>query len=594
MKGLRRTRTCGELGSAHVGESATLNGWIDSQRDHGGIVFLDLRDRYGVTQVMVGGDSELVELARSLRSEDVVAIRGAVIARPDDMVNPDMPTGAVELSASEIHVLNRCRTLPFQIAEADRAGEELRLRHRYLHLRSPSMQRNLRVRHESLQAVRDVLSGEGFLEIETPLLIRTTPEGARDYVVPSRVHHGAFYALPQSPQLYKQTLLISGVDRYFQLARCLRDEDLRADRQPEHTQIDLEMSFIEEEDVFHLVETLMVHLFQRTLGVRLQTPFPRITYDDAMDAYGSDKPDLRFGLEICDLSDLAAQGEFGVFHSVIEAGGLVKGVLGEGLAALSRKEIGELEELAKRYGARGLAWLKVTEEGISGSFAKFFSPELLERFAESSGARVGDLLLVVAAPRKVANQALGALRLEVGRRRGYTKAAGFSFAWVHQFPLFERDEEAGQWAAMHHMFTMPREEDLAFVESDPGRVYAQLYDLVCNGVELGSGSIRIHVRELQEQVLRACGIGEEEAEAKFGWFLRALEFGAPPHGGIAVGLDRLVTLLVGGQSIRDVIAFPKTSRATNPLDGSPSPVSDAQLEELNLEIRPIGGSVEGL
>ena len=585
MNELRRTHTCGELNTTQVGRAVTLNGWVDARRDFGGVIFVDIRDRYGITQVVIEVEGATQDVAHTLRAEDVIAVQGEVRERPAEMRNAERATGAIEVVATHIEVLNRCAVLPFTLDEAENASDELKFKHRYLHLRTPRMQSNLRIRHETAAAAREYLGNEGFLEVETPLLIRTTPEGARDYVVPSRVHPNMFYALPQSPQLYKQTLMISGVDRYFQLARCLRDEDLRADRQPEHTQIDLEMSFAGEDDIFALVEGMIAAIVLRTRGVDVPTPFPRLSYDDAMNAFGSDKPDLRFGLELVDLSDLAVRGDFGVFKSAVEGGGVVKAVLGHELGAMSRKEIGELEEIAKRYGAKGLAWLKVSAEEITGSFKKFFADDVLQQMAERCGARPGDLILVVADARARANTALGQVRLEVGRRSGYTAGEELNFSWVHRFPLFEQNGD-GSWTAMHHMFTMPDDAALTTMEQDPGAAYATLYDLVCNGVELGSGSVRIHRREIQERVLRICGIGEAEAESKFGWFLRALEYGAPPHAGIALGLDRLVTVLVGGSSIRDVIAFPKTTAAANPLDGAPSVVSAAQLQDLHLVLRP--------
>lgn len=586
MNELLRSCTCGDLRGDDAGRTVTLNGWVDSRRDHGGLVFIDLRDRYGITQVVVEDTGDEVDVAHSLRSEDVIAVVGDVRRRPDDMVNVDRATGEVEVVARRVVVLNRSEVLPFTLDEAENASDELKFKYRYLHLRTPVMQRNLRMRHEAIQAVRAFLDQENFLEVETPLLIRTTPEGARDYVVPSRVHPNSFYALPQSPQLYKQTLMISGVDRYYQLARCLRDEDLRADRQPEHTQIDLEMSYVGEDQVFEIVEGMVSAAVRRTLGTELETPFLRMSYDHAMDAFGSDKPDLRFDLELVDLSDIAGKGDFGVFNSVLADGGVVKGVLGRELGQLSRKDIGQFEEIAKRHGAKGLAWLKVTDDDVTGSFRKFLSDELVNEFVDRMSARPGDTIFVVADKRMVANTALGQVRLAVGRQLGLTKIEGLRFCWVHRFPLFEQNDD-GTWTAMHHMFTMPDADRIDDMEKDPGSVYATLYDLVCNGVELGSGSVRIHRRDIQEQVLRVCGVGEEEAESKFGWFLRALDYGAPPHAGIALGLDRFVTVLVGGESIRDVIAFPKTTAATSPMDGAPSAVSGAQLEELHLElVRP--------
>jgi aspartyl-tRNA synthetase len=585
-----RTHTCGELDSRHANAAVVLMGWVHRVRDHGGVFFLDLRDRYGVTQVVVppGQASEAtVEKARALGSEWVVAVKGRVMKRPADAANPALSTGTIEVHADELKILNRSETPPFPIADEIDVDENLRLKYRYLDLRRPRLKETLLLRHKVALEARIHLSGRGFVEIETPMLVKATPEGARDYVVPSRVHPGKWYALPQSPQLYKQILMVSGFDRYFQLARCLRDEDLRADRQPEHTQIDVEMSFVREEDVFEVVEGLYAHLWKTCLGVTLPTPFPQLTFHDPMGRFGSDKPDLRFGLELADVSDAAAASGATFLRETVAGGGRVIGLAAPGRAQLSRKEIDALEDTAKRAGARGLAWIKKTADGLEGGAAKFFQGDAKgagDELVRGLNAQEGDLILLVAGPWEPACKALGAVRLELGRATLMDAGGGdraWSFLWVRDFPLLEEDGEGG-WAPRHHIFTYPREEDLEFLDADPGRVRARLYDVVLNGNELGSGSIRIHRPDVQERVLERIGLSPAEAQEKFGFLIDAFRFGAPPHGGIGMGLDRIVMLMADRPSLRDTIAFPKTTSATCPMDGSPSEIDPRTLADLKV------------
>jgi len=588
MEAMKRTVDCGSLRKPDNGKTVILNGWVHRKRNHGGIFFINLRDRYGVTQVTVDTESkqELAAVCDELRNEYVIAVEGQVSLRPDGMVNPAMETGEIEVTASRLVILNKAEVLPFQIDEESKASEEMRLKYRYLDLRSAAMQKTIRMRSETAFAVREWMTSNGFYEIETPTFIKSTPEGARDYLVPSRLYPGKFYALPQSPQLYKQILMVAGFDKYFQIARCYRDEDSRGDRQPEFTQIDIELSFAGRDDVLSVTEGLMRHVFKKVLGKDIPQKFKRLTWEEAMEFYGSDKPDLRFDMKLVDFSPFVEQCGFQAFKDALCAGGAVKALVVKGASSFSRKQIDELESHAKIYKARGLAWMKVVSGGaFEGGVSKFFADNAA-RITGALGAKEGDLILIVAdAKRNVANTALGAVRSKLGRDLGLYSPDNFEFAWIVDFPMFEYDEENKKWEAAHHLFTWPQEKYHSTMESDPGSVKGDLYDLVLNGYELASGSIRIHDPEMQKRVFKIVGIDPAQAEKKFGFLTEAFKYGAPPHGGIAPGLDRLVMIMAGLSSLKDVIAFPKNSFAVSPMDDCPSEIEQKQLDELHLVIK---------
>ncbi|MBC6695630.1 aspartate--tRNA ligase [Terrisporobacter mayombei] len=587
LKGLKRTHYCGDLRIANVGEEVILNGWVQKKRNLGGLVFVDLRDIRGISQIIFDTNvsEEAFNKAEKLGSEYVVAVKG--IVRERQSKNPNMPTGDIEIEATELRILSKSETPPIYIKDNDNVSEDLRLKYRFLDLRKPSMQRNLMIRSNVARIVRNYLTDNNFTEIETPFLIKPTPEGARDYLVPSRVNQGKFYALPQSPQLFKQLLMVSGMDRYFQIVKCFRDEDLRADRQPEFTQIDCEMSFVDEEDVMSIMEKMLQDIFKQTLNIDIELPLPRMTYKEAMERYGSDKPDTRFGLEFVNISDIVKECGFGVFaNAASDENGSVRGInVKGGVEAFSKKGMKKLEEHAKTYKAKGLAWIKVTEEGIDSPIAKFFSEEEIKAILEKMEAESGDLLLFVADKNAVVYDALGQVRLEVGRKLDLMDKNKYNLLWVTEFPLFEKDEETGRMIAMHHPFTSPLDEDIDGLENeDKTNLRAKAYDIVLNGYEIGGGSVRISNSDVQKKMFKALGLSEEEANNKFGFLLEAFKYGVPPHAGLAFGFDRLIMLLTGADNIREVIAFPKNQNAIDPMTNAPALAEEAQLEELCIKV----------
>lgn len=589
-----RTYFCGDVPESAIGEKVTLKGWVSKRRDLGGLIFIDLRDRSGIVQVVFNPDvsKEALEIAEKIRSEYVLDIQGRVISRDAGTINPNLKTGKIEVQAENVTIINEAKTPPFTISDKTDVSEDVRLKYRYLDFRRPVIFETLKMRHQVTRQIRDFLDSEGFLDIETPILTKSTPEGARDYLVPSRVHPGEFYALPQSPQLFKQLLMLGGIERYYQIARCFRDEDLRADRQPEFTQIDIETSFLGQEDILGLMEKMMTGLMKEVKGLDIPAPFPRMTYDEAMSRFGSDKPDTRFGLELVDLSEVVKDSGFKVFAAAVANGGQVKGINVKGAAEkYSRKDIDALTEFVGVYGAKGLAWLKVDAEGLKGPIAKFFADEDANALRTVLDASEGDLLLFVADKKNVVADALGALRLKLGKELGLIDQTKFNFLWITDWPLLEYGEEEGRYYAAHHPFTMPVREDLPYLDTDPARVRAQAYDLVLNGYELGGGSLRIFERPVQEKMFSVLGFTPEEAQEQFGFLMNAFEYGTPPHGGIALGLDRLVMLLAGSSNLRDTIAFPKTASASDLLTDAPGTVSDAQLKELHLSLNVNNKSV---
>ncbi len=584
---MKRTHTCGELTGKDTGKDVVLAGWVHRRRDHGGLIFIDLRDREGITQVVFNPEisKELHQTAQTLRNEYVVAAEGRVRNRPEGTGNPRIKTGEVEVEAVKLTVLNAAQTPPFEIDDDSQISEELRFTYRFLDLRRKPARDKLIIRHKVCQTTRNFLDKEGFIEVETPILTKSTPEGARDYLVPSRVNPGKFFALPQSPQLFKQILMVAGMDKYFQIAKCFRDEDLRADRQPEFTQLDIEMSFIDVDDILDLTERLMKEIFKKAIGLDLKTPFPRLKHREAVDRFGIDKPDTRFGMELVDLTETLKGGQFQTFEKVIGAGGIVKALNLKGKAEISRSEIDGLTELAIKLGAKGLAWFKAGDGNVESPIAKFFDGERIKALLKKMEASKGDLILMVADKKNTVNEALAQLRLTIAERYGLIPKDSFNFLWVVEFPWFKYNDEEKRWEAEHHPFTAPYEEDLQFIESDPQRVRGKAYDMVLNGVEISSGSIRIHDRQTQLRIFKAIGLGDEEVKARFGFLLDAFSYGAPPHGGIAPGLDRLIAMMTGSPSIRDVIAFPKTQKAACFMTGAPSDVSEKQLKELGLILK---------